>query len=86
MSYGNAIQGSQQRHSASNNAGRRGGANETAFQRKVADSIHNRSLSFDVAAPRRMICADATSASGPACSRRAPPGVQRQRNASRHEA
>ena len=35
---------------------------------------------------RSIMCADATSASGPACSRRAPPGVQRQRNASRHEA
>src|SRR3984893_3500555 len=33
-----------------------------------------------------MIRTDATSASGPARSRRASPGVQRQRNASRHEA
>ncbi len=34
----------------------------------------------------RMISANVTSASGPARSRRASPGVQRQRNASRHEA
>jgi len=34
----------------------------------------------------RMIRTDAASASGPACSRKASPGVQRQRNASRHEA
>lgn len=36
--------------------------------------------------PRDMICPDVTSASGPARSRRAPPGAQRQRTASRHEA
>jgi hypothetical protein len=36
--------------------------------------------------PRDMIYPDVTSASGPARSRRAPPGAQRQRMASRHEA
>jgi hypothetical protein len=86
MSYGNAIQESGRRHSASNNTELGSCASETGFQRKVTDSIHHRSLSFEETAPRRMICPDATSASGPARSRRAPPGVQRQRNASRHEA
>jgi hypothetical protein len=86
MPYGNAIQELQQRHLASTHTERRGCASATAYRRKVADSIHSRLLSFDGKVPRRMICADATSASGPACSRRAPPGVQRQRNASRHEA
>jgi hypothetical protein len=86
MSYGNAIQELQRRHPASTRTERRGRANDTVFVRKVTDSIHNCSLSFDEAAPRRMICPDATSASGPPRSRRAPPGVQRQRDASRHEA
>jgi len=53
---------------------------------KVADSKHHDSLCLIERARRRMICVDATSASGPARSRRVMPGVQRQRNASRHEA
>jgi hypothetical protein len=52
----------------------------------VADSKHDGSLFLIGKVQRRMIRTDATSASGPAGSRRALPGVQRQRNASRHEA
>ena len=59
-----------------------------AERRAYSDAFGTRNWGFEatIGLSRSMICADATSASGPACSRRAPPGVQRQRNASRHEA
>jgi len=59
-----------------------------AERRAYSDAFGTRNWGFAAAIglSRSMICADATSASGPACSRRAPPGVQRQRDASRHEA
>ena len=59
-----------------------------AERRARSDAFGTRNWGFEatIGLSRSIMCADATSASGPACSRRAPPGVQRQRNASRHEA
>jgi hypothetical protein len=57
-----------------------------SLSRKLPVSQHAAALCRMADDVHRKMFANVTSASGPARSRRASPGVQRQRNASRHEA